>query len=230
MVARRERLHDNIREEIKAIARQHMATEGTAAISLRAIARDMEMTAPALYRYFPSRDDLITALIVDAFTALADTLQAADAAHAATAPIERVWAVLLAYRQWALQNPTDFQLIYGNPIPGYTAPGEVTIPQVQRGFSAIMGAMQAAVASGDLHLPADAHLLPSAIHTHFAALIGEGQYPIDPGLFYLGIVAWTRIHGIIMLELYHHLGPTVGDVEAFYRHEIASLLRQMRAG
>lgn len=229
MTARRERLHDSIREEIKAIARQHMATEGTAAISLRAIARDMEMTAPALYRYFSSRDDLITALIVDAFTALADALVDTEAAHRQTDPITRLTEVLLAYRRWALEHPTDFQLIYGNPIPGYAAPSEVTVPQVQRGFSVIMGVMDEAVRTGLLRLPPEAHHLPQAVEAHFHTMIAEGGYPIAPGLFYLGIALWTRMHGILMLELYHHLGPTVGDVDAFYGHEIAHFLSRITA-
>jgi AcrR family transcriptional regulator len=124
----RESQRQDTREEIKAFARQQMAAEGTAALSLRAIARDMEMTAPALYRYFPSREDLITALIVDAFNALADALEAADAAPTQQDYGSRLRAVLMAYRGWALEHPTDFQLIYGNPIPGYSAPRELTVP------------------------------------------------------------------------------------------------------
>src|SRR5689334_18627833 len=116
---RRERFRDNVREQICEVARKQMADSGTAAVSLRAIARELKLTAPALYRYFASRDELITALILDAFNSLADTLAATAQAAAPDNPWNQMTAVLIAYRAWALAHPTDFQLIYGNPIPGY---------------------------------------------------------------------------------------------------------------
>ncbi|MBZ0286445.1 MAG: WHG domain-containing protein, partial [Anaerolineae bacterium] len=123
---------------IKAIARRHMAEQGTAAVGLRAIARDLDMTAPALYRYFPSLDDLITALIVDAYNANADAMAEADAAQPPTDYLARLLAALNAYRDWALAHPVDFQLIYGNPIPGYHAPAEITIPAARRNFAVMV--------------------------------------------------------------------------------------------
>src|SRR5947208_2680318 len=108
----RQQQHDLMIEAIKNAARQQMASEGTAAISLRAIARALDVTAPALYRYFTDRDDLITDLIVDAFNALADALVAADAEQARDDYGARLIATLLMYRRWAIEHPTDFKLIY----------------------------------------------------------------------------------------------------------------------
>ncbi|MDX1992147.1 MAG: TetR/AcrR family transcriptional regulator [bacterium] len=226
----RESQREDTREEIKAFARQQMAAEGTAALSLRAIARDMEMTAPALYRYFPSRDELITALIVDAFNALADALEAADAAQPQQDYTGRLRAVLMAYRGWALEHPTDFQLIYGNPIPGYSAPRELTVPAVVRGFQAIIRPMGEADQAGLITIPPEAQHLPASLDQHFHGLIVSGNYPISSALFYLGVTMWTRIHGIIMLELYHHLGPTVGSVDDLFAHEVQHILRRVGMG
>ena len=111
--ARREKILDITREEIKDTAWQLMAENGTAGLSVRAIARQMDMTAPALYHYYASLNDLITALIQDAFTQLAETLEASAANPTLTTSAERLTAVAHAYRHWALAHPIDFQLIYG---------------------------------------------------------------------------------------------------------------------
>ena len=125
--------------QIKAVARQQMAEHGTAGLSLRGIAREMSITAPAIYNYFPRLEDLITALIVDAFTDLAEAMEAAEAAEESERPYHKILALCLAYREWAIGNPTVFQLIYGNPIPGYHAPEEVTIPLARRPDCGVCG-------------------------------------------------------------------------------------------
>ena len=113
--------------QIKAVARQQMAEHGTAGLSLRGIGREMGITAPAIYNYFPRLDDLITALIVDAFTALADAIEAAELAVQSETCGPKILASCLAYREWAITHPVDFQLIYGNPISGYVAPADITV-------------------------------------------------------------------------------------------------------
>lgn len=227
MQTRRERVRASTRDEIKTIARRHMAEQGTAALSLRAIARDMGMTAPGLYRYFPTRDDLITALILDGFNALADVLEAADASQSEPDHAGRLREVFWVYRQWALTHPTDFQLIYGNPIPGYVAPGEITIPAVVRGFTVVVRILASALQAGELSASADSLPLPSTVERHLIELIERDQHGIPPQLLYFAVVAWTRIHGIIMLELFHHLPPVIGDVDAFYRVEVTHVMQQM---
>ena len=117
-VPRRERVRQATVEEIKAVARAQMAAEGTAGVTLRAIAREMGMTAPALYRYFGSRDDLVTALVTDAYDALADVMEAAVEAAGPGGHAERVRAAFGAFRTWGLERPTEFALIFGSPIPG----------------------------------------------------------------------------------------------------------------
>jgi AcrR family transcriptional regulator len=223
---RRERLRESTREEIKAIARRHMAEQGTAAMSLRAIARDMGMTAPALYRYYIDRDALITALILDAFNALADALVAADATRARGDYTGRMMAVLVAYREWALTHPTDFQLIYGNPIPGYEAPREVTVPAVVRGFSVVLTILKEASTAGQVDVARQQRLPPPIEHFLIESIQRDG-YAVSPWLLYVAVVGWTRIYGIILLELFNHLQPVIGDIELFYQFEAENLFRQM---
>ena len=224
-LTRRERLRENTREEIKSIARKHMQEQGTAAISLRAIARDMGLTVTALYRYYPSHDDLVTALIVDAFNALADTMEQADSNQPRERYAERLMAVMLAYREWAMQNSGDFQLIYGNPIPGYHAPSEVTVPAVVRGFRVVVGILAEAMANGELQPNADYQQLPPHVSAHMTDLIERDGYNIPLQPMYLGVSGWVKMHGMIMLELFHHTPSVIGDPEEFYRFEINNILK-----
>ena len=117
-LSRRQRLRDATTEEIKQVARDLMAREGTSSLNLRAIARAMGITPSALYRYFPSRDAILTALITDAYDAVGDSVEDAIAA----APVDRTSTAILAgvhaFRRWALDHPQEFSLIYGGPVPG----------------------------------------------------------------------------------------------------------------
>jgi AcrR family transcriptional regulator len=218
---------DEMQVNIKALARQQMAEGGTASISLRGIARALDLTAPALYRYYPSAEDLITALIVDGFNGLADTLEAAEAESEGQPLQTRLMSVLMAYRAWALAHPTDFQLIYGNPIPGYVAPADVTVPAVVRTFIPSVRLVELALRSGVLRPQAPYDRIPPQIEAHEAALIAHAGYPIQTLSYHLVMILWSQMHGIIMLELYHHIGPNVADVEAFYCTTLHNLLAAM---
>ncbi len=224
---RNEEVFEETQAAIKAIARRHMAEQGTASIGLRAIARDLDMTAPALYRYFPSLDDLITALILDAFNSSADALAAAEAQQPPENYAARLFAALMAYRDWAFANPVDFQLIYGNPIPGYAAPRELTVPAATRTFLVIGGILDAAYKAGALQPPAAHHTLPPVIQNHLITMIDELAYPTLPIVVYITTVGWTRIHGMVWLEMFGHTPPVVGDPAEFYRFEVLELMRSM---
>lgn len=213
---RREKQREATREEIKDVARRLMAEHGTAGISTRMIAREMGLTAPALYHYFASRDELITDLIVDAFNALADAMQKVSERAAAEPVRERLMQTLLEYRRWALEHPVDFQLIYGNPIPGYEAPTEVTTPAASRAFAVLLPLIA--------QLPVRPRTVPASMRKHLSEMMEQEDYHVPVEVFYEGVVGWSRIHGIIMLELFHHLQPVIGDVEAFYRAEIENML------
>lgn len=214
-------------DAIKAAARRQMAELGTAGLSLRGIARDLHVTAPALYNYFPRLDDLITALVVDAFTAMADAFETAIRGVDGTAHGPRIRAGALAYRQWAVDHPVDFELIYGNPIPGYVAPADVTIPLAARPFLAMTAQFVGAYRAEELTVPAEYATLPPAVEAHlhnrYTGLLGDAP----PALLTLLASSWARIHGMVMLELFGHFGPVVGDPAAYFAYEIDAFLARL---
>jgi AcrR family transcriptional regulator len=222
----REYAHDRLDmiTGIKTVARQQMAEHGTAGLSLRGIGRKLGITAPAIYNYFPRLDDLITALIVDAFTALADAIQAAESAVTSEPCGPKIAASCLAYREWAIAHPVDFQLIYGNPIPGYVAPAEITVPLARRPFDGLFRLFFEAYRTGELAIPAEYERVPASITAHFATWLTQAGYDFPDALVCLLMSGWARIHGMVMLELFEHLGPVVGDGAAFFRYEIDAFI------
>ncbi|NJL04075.1 MAG: TetR/AcrR family transcriptional regulator [Chloroflexaceae bacterium] len=213
--------------QIKAAARQLMAQHGTAGLSLRAIARQLDLSPAALYHYFPSLNELITALIVDAFNGHAQAVRSARDAAAAQGhdlPTQLI-AAALAYRAWACANPTDFQLVYGNPIPSYTAPAHVTTPAAQAVGAPFLETITAALAQGVLHVPASHTAVPAGVQQHYRAYLASDD-PLQIAALHLLNSAWVLLHGMVVLELYQHLPPVVGDLESFYQHQLRAFLRQ----
>ena len=222
-MSRRDKQRAITREEIKALARRQMAEDGTAALSLGGIARAMELTPSALYRYYASRDDLITALVIDAYNGLADALVAATTGYPATDYTGRVLTTSLAYRAWALAQPVDFLLIFGTPIPGYDAPEEQIMLAAVRVFTGFLNVFQEAYEAGALQ--------PNDEHRALALRAGAEAPPsphkmIDPLVSYVGITGWSKIHGMTMLELTGHLHG-IADKAAFYRSECLLTLAAM---
>src|SRR3954447_22391926 len=125
----RERVRAELTGEITDAARRQLAAVGAAALSLRAVPRELGMASSALYRYFPSRDDLLTRLIIDGYDALGAAAEEADLPG--EAPRTRWLAVCRAVRAWALTHPHEYALLYGSPVPGYTAPPD-TVPAAAR--------------------------------------------------------------------------------------------------
>lgn len=224
---RKDQLREDMASDIKTVARAQMQAKGTAGLSLRAIARELGVTAPAIYNYFPRLDDLITALIVDAYNDLAESMQAAFDAVQTDAMRQRMGATLHAYRDWALKNPAMFQLIYGNPIPGYEAPSEVTVPLAARPFEIMGQAVQIGLETGEMHMPEAYAHVTEPLAQHAEAIIQQGAYPIAPETLVMLIATWTRIHGMVILEVIGHTPPTVGDPDAFFTHEVDLMLAQM---
>lgn len=211
-MSRRERAREATREEIKAVARRQMAASGTASLSLTAVACEMELVPSALYRYYPDRDALITALLLDAFADLAAALHIAVESFPAHAYGARLKAASLAYRAWSLAHPVDFQLIFGNPIPGYHRPVELTGPAMQRVFGVFLDIINEAYSAGRLRPVPDftpaALCLPSPGNpfAHYA-----------PPVMYSGLAGWTTMHGVVTLELFGFLPHSLHDPETFFR-------------
>jgi len=227
VASHRERVQHATREAIKATARRQMAQQGAAALSLRAIAAEMGLTAPALYRYYTNRDELVTALIVDSFHALGAALAATGAACVPGDYPGQFVAMMAAYRDWALANRADFTLIYGTPLPDYHAPRAITVPAVMRSTAPLLALLVRAWREGQLTPPPDDQL-PASLRQHFIGFATEYlDEAMPPALLHVAIAGWAHLQGLIMLELFGHLEPTVGDPATFYalavRDELARL-------
>jgi len=204
----RERYRAQVRTEIKEHAWQQIATAGASALSLNAIARQMGMSGPALYRYFANRDDLITELIRDAYRSFADTARAAadDGADLA--------ALAHTLRDWALADPHRYLLIYGTPVPGYHAPDDIT--EIAAEIMAVLLDASAAVPSDGTATPLDAHL---AEHRRWA-----GEHPAPPAVLRRALAFWTRLHGVLSLELAGHFGGMGIDPAQLFAAEVDGLV------
>lgn len=228
---RRERLRTEMVAGIKETAWQQIGQEGAAALSLRAIAREMGISAPALYRYFAGRDELVTALIIDAYNALADAMEIADSAMNATDYNGRFQAIAHTYRQWALAHPQDFTLIYGTPIPGYQAPPERTIAPAARVLQAIGLLLAEAEQAGKLSAPSVYQILPQALHQTAAAL--TSQLPVSnvsPAVIALTMILWSTLYGLVWGELYGHFPPGLAEAGELYQVEVQAICHRLRLG
>ncbi len=219
-LSRRARYRAATREEAKDIALRQLAEGGTSAVSLNAIGKEMGVSGPALYRYFASRDALLTELIVDAYGDLAATVEAADVATRrdddGAVPRQRLRALSAALRAWALAQPHRYLLLYGTPVPGYVAPAG-TVALAQRALAPILDALAA------LPAPATDPRL-STLDAQFAARARETDQQIPGPVLRRGITWWTRLHGLLSLEIEGHLTGMGFDPALLYDAEVDVLL------
>ncbi|RFS85066.1 TetR/AcrR family transcriptional regulator [Actinomadura spongiicola] len=204
-----------------------MAEGGPGAISLRAIAREMGMTAGAIYGYFPTRDDLVTMLIQEVHTSLVDAVERARDNVPADDPGRRIMAWGLAFREWALANPQGFRLIYGDPVPGYRPPEGGAAPEAeQRTCMGLTGLVAAAWPRTERLRPADAYDwddFDSALVTKVRA-----EFPgLPPGAVGEALRMWGRLHGLLSLEIYGHLSGQTPNPAKIYRAEIGNLVHSL---
>ncbi len=218
---------DGVTQAIKTAARQQMREQGTASISLRGIARELDITAPALYRYYPDRNTLITDLILDAFNGLADAVETADQAVNPIHYAERMFAAVIAYRQWAVDHAVDYLLIYGTPIPGYEAPREQTVPAMQRTVLPFGGILYDASKAGILNIPPEALIDDPEIRAHFEEIARTDDVQVPYLIVSITIDLWYRLYGLVMLEILGHSPPTVKKAREFYLIKIRQMLKDM---
>jgi AcrR family transcriptional regulator len=213
-----------LQEAIKESAWKQIAEFGAPAISLRAIARDLGITAPAIYNYFPDRDALVTALIIDAYTSFGDSQIAARDAVPADDLTGRMLAIGLAYRQWALTYPQRYQLIFGTPIPGYEAPMEQVLPSAARSLSALVSVVDGLRAAGKLNAPDFPEVQGNYKHNFEMWKTYGGNY--DLLSLSVAVLIWARVHGIVSLEIAGNLPPFGADGNALYLYEMRALETQ----
>jgi AcrR family transcriptional regulator len=217
----RERARIEVTAAIKDEARRRLAAEGAQKLSLRAVARELGMVSSALYRYFPSRDDLLTALIVDAYDSVGAAAEQADARAAADGapPAGRWLAVCEAVRAWALAHPHEYALIYGSPVPGYSAPA-TTVGPASRVGNTFIGIVRAACASrGGLALTP----LPDGLRPEAARMTADFAEGLPPEATAALVAAWAQLVGLISFELFGQFNRVVEDRDAFFVHAARQL-------
>lgn len=213
----------NLQEAIKDTAWRQIAASGAASLGLRAIARELCITAPAIYNYYPDRDALVTALIIDAYTSFGDCQMSARDSVPADDLEGRLRATGQAYRQWALTYPERYQLIFGTPIPGYAAPFEQTFPSAARAFGAIVSVVEAIRAAGKLKTDSFPQVTPG----HEEAFGMWKNYAGEADLLSLSVavLVWARVHGLVSLEIAGNIPPFGASGDALYAYEIDSIVQ-----
>lgn len=221
---RREERHPDLQTAIKDTAWKQIAESGAPSIGLRSIARELNITAPSIYNYFPSRDDLVTALIVDAYNSLADAQETCADNLAVDDLSGRLSALGFAYREWAITYPQRYQLIFGTPIPHYHAPDELTTPAATRALLPLIRAIQDLCSAGKLRTERMASMSPELTAMLKAWQEFEGGNDLE--VLYLAIIIWSRVHGLVMLEIGNQLPPFFDDPAELFRREINNFLNQ----
>ena len=214
----------NLQEAIKETAWKQIAEFGAPALSLRAIARELKITAPAIYNYFPDRDELVTALIIDAYTSFGDAQLAVRDSASADDLAGQLKAIGLAYRTWAHTYPQRYQLIFGTPIPGYEGPREKIFPSSARSISALFHVVEAIRAAGKLNLTS-APAITEAYKVHYE--IWKTFFSdVHQQSIYVAMLIWARVHGIVSLEIQGNLPFYGKQGDTLYLFELESTARQ----
>jgi len=213
------------------IGRAHVVRDGAAALSLRAVTRELGMVSSAVYRYVADRDELLTLLIVDAYDELADTVDAA-----VSGSLRRSWSarVLLgahAVRVWALAEPARYALLYGTPVPGYAAPGERTTGPGTRVARTLLGLVAEGVRAGDIEDQAWPPPLPEVLRRDLAAIASEFAPDVPPTVLARAFTLYSVVFGAVSLELFGQYGPDAfHDAGQLFDHEVRVALEALQSG
>jgi AcrR family transcriptional regulator len=216
----RARVRAEMTEEIKSIARRQLAADG-ANLSLRAVARDLGVVSSAIYRYFASRDELLTALIVDAYNSLGQAIEDANAVPAKEDLLGRWLAVTHAIRDWSLAQPHEYALIYGSPVPGYQAPQD-TIGPATRGTNVLGDLLRDGVEAGILKVRPDDRL-PPVLAAELATLRAAAFPTVPEPVLARGMAGWIQVFGTVSFELFGQFNNVVTDRRVFFDHQMRAM-------
>lgn len=220
----RERARAQTIADIVRLGREHLATHGAAALSLRAVARDLGVVSSAVYRYVANRDELLTLLLVDAYDELGDAVDTAVAALPEQDFAGRFKALGRAVRDWALREPARYGLLFGSPVPGYQAPaGRTTTPGTRVVYS-LIGILDAAYRAGELATAAPTAVVPSALSADLEAIRDGLGLAIPDGLLANGALVWTSLFGTVNFEVFGQYGAdTFGAPHELFEHHLTVL-------
>jgi AcrR family transcriptional regulator len=213
----RARVRAEMVEEIKDVARRQLADAGTD-LSLRAIARELGMVSSAVYRYFASRDELLTALILDAYNSLGEAAEVAGASVRDRDDYLGRWlTVAHAIRTWAVSRPHEYALIYGSPVPGYAAPQDTVEPSIRP--VVVLGAiLDDAHTAGRLAVTNP--LRPEPLLRPELGRVRDAVAPaVSEAVMARGLIAWTEIFGAVSFELFGRFNNTITDLETWFDHQ-----------
>jgi AcrR family transcriptional regulator len=215
----RARVRAETTEAIKETARRHLAVDGPN-LSLRAVARELGVASSAVYRYFASRDELLTALIIDAYNELGDAVETAEAAAPRRDLAARFRATGHGARNWARAHPHEYGLTYGTPVPGYAAPQDTTGPAT-RPVLVLMNILRDGVARGSVH---HSDRLAAPVRADLEAALATLEYTdVPPAVLARGMIAWTELYGALNFELFGRLIGAINDYDAWFDHQLRSL-------
>lgn len=221
----RQRAREQTLDDITGIGRRHLAEVGAAALSLRAVARELGVVSSAVYRYVANRDDLLTLLVVDAYTELGDEVEAAVKA-AGPAAVDRFTALAHAVRAWAVREPSRWALLYGSPVPGYVAPAERTTAQGTRViilFAHIMDDAWRAreLAGGD-------GMAPDGLTPDYRAIRNQLSLSVPDGVVAATVQAWSALYGAVSFEVFGQYGAdTFTDLDVLHDYTVERLSMQL---
>jgi AcrR family transcriptional regulator len=221
----RARVRAELTQEIKEEARRQLAEAGAASLSLRAVAREVGMVSSGIYRYFKSRDELLTALIIDAYDDLGVSVEGADAGCQRTDFAGRWSACCHAVRHWALQHPHEYALIYGSPVPGYRAPEDTILP-ASRVTLALVSVVSDAAASGGLRNPFVPELAPNLsieAEEEASRLEALALHGVPRNAIVRALEAWMQLFGTVNFEIFGRLIGVVEDVDALFDQTVKDM-------
>jgi AcrR family transcriptional regulator len=207
--------------DIKAVASRHLASEG-ADLSLRSVARELGMVSSGVYRYFESRDALLTALIIDAYEALGAAATEAEAAVPRTDLRGRWLAVCRAVRAWALSHPAEYGLLYGSPVPGYAAPQETVAPAAK----VVLLLVDIVVDGADRLEPLPSTTIPEAVRVDLRRLIDERPGDLPEERLDRVFLAWTHLFGLLNFEIFGRLDDTINARADYFTHHMTLMADQ----
>ncbi|WP_406415520.1 TetR/AcrR family transcriptional regulator [Streptomyces sp. NBC_00873] len=221
----RERARAEVTKAIKDEARKQVLAEGAARLSLRAVARELGITSSTLYRYFPSRDELLTALIVDAYDAIGAAAERALGKSGPAGSIEEWIAVCQAVRRWALAHPHEYALIYGSPVPGYSAPSD-TVGPASRVVLVLFSIAASAHAAGALEVPAAAGPAADGIGPDARQIVRESGHELSPAAVPQLAAVWAQLFGLLSFEVFGRFDRVVDARDDLFDQAVLGLARQ----
>jgi AcrR family transcriptional regulator len=219
----RARVRAEMSEEIKQTARRQLAAEGASNLSLRAVARELGMVSSAVYRYFASRDELLTALIIDAYNALGEAAEQADAAVARADLNDRFDAICHGVRNWALAHPHEYALTYGSPVPGYAAPQDTVEPASR--IPIVLGAILVDGVGAGIIRPHPGDWLPPVVHAEMLRIVNELFPGVTPAIMARGMIVYTQLFGAVSFDLFGRLNGVIDDRSAWFDHQVHAMAR-----